>query len=1325
MESSATLEPDIRRVFRALGQYPNLQPLDFLSAVAFLFLLRWAEHQEREAAAVSEFENAFDEKNNEKSFWQVVADNVIPPRHSFWRLVIDSFEKVGHGFEEPDFLKNQILFISSAMPKTPVAETMRQAAQAFDPLRVPQKMLGYVYEIINGFNLESARAWQEAAQIFDSLVEDTLTQTRYAGEFTTPQQIAELIVGIADPKPGERIYDPCFGVGTVLSLAGRRVLEQAQGYSPVGWANITNNTLHGVELNAATFLIGLTRAVLNGFNQPRFINGNSLERSFRETRDQFDLVLAAPPLGGKVDSRHLYHFAIKSAATETVFMQHIMASLKPNGRAVVALPDGVLFRSGADEKLRQVLLQNFSVEAVVGLPAGIALPYTSINANLIVFRRGEPTSTVWFQKAVATEKANGKKSATINVEAETKVFLERPALANAWTATIAEIEENAFDLTVKRRTDSPINQLIWQHLQRWEPYSEVVQLEDVAEIIGGVGYTRKDLAKDAEAPGVPLIRVTELTRDGEIKKAPLKLDALAGFFKEHKLLQAGDLILSTQGTIGKIGRVREPQAGGIPAHGITTIRLKDDRIQPNYLIRLLQSAPYQEWLEAHAAGTVVKNLSLKALAKLRIPVLSSKAQQSIAINLRAGASAFEFENHIFDYSNEEESALALMNDGVINTILKEGFDEERFAEEFEYVGRALGRVSYKIGFQKNQTDGPNGIIANSFEMFLSDMQKLSRNIKEGYTVLGLSAEFYALMRAESESCGWLSASLRKIQISELLKDFLRKLVEKYEEQIKRLIESILVRANIVVSLENPILAADQENEVQIIFRNESPLPLLGFGGFRLETNLAVTSPQLKFIEAPSVLPAGKAVMYSETIPPQKPGNYRVAVKWRAHRIDKAFVEGDVELSCQVSDNSSTQNDVDLGTNPYEIGSPIDSKQYPKKFFGRTDIIEAIRRNLRLEGSSTVLLLEGNRRTGKSSILNRLQLPDAIPGWIPAYFSFQGGDSFQNGVSDQNKIGLTANEIYYNLTKQIILALYFHGCEFETVTGGKVTPELPELQVRRMLNSELRQAFETKYPFELLEMQAATIKTVLGNRRVVLLLDELDKLQEGIESGITNALVPENLRFLFQKHPHISGILASAQRIKTLREDYWSPFYGIGITVNVGALDAESAERLIAEPVENRLVYSPRALAQVLELTGRLPFLLQLLCRRIFEFCAKTGEQSVTSDTIAIVAAEMVVGNDYLVDIFKFIGNHRRRYVAFLINRLAEAPDRVTAELIGEQLAAQAVEYSMRDLADDLDELQKLDIIEYKSNSYKIKIPLFAEWLKTRDESLLRQLAIEE
>ena len=208
------------------------------------------------------------------------------------------------------------------------------------------------------------------------------TKGPHLGEFRTPEAVVRLLVALADPSPGERLYDPCFGLAGLLTAACEHVLRKgAEGYKRNGQPPLD---ISGIEINPNAYLIGLVRLALAGIDDPQLELGNALERapSNQPQTEGFDVVIANPPWGMRVDPAGLDHFPVRSNDATGLFIQHALSHLRPNGRAVIVVPQGFLFRGGPEQRLRRLLLEQHTVEAVISLPAGIFLPYTGIQSWL-------------------------------------------------------------------------------------------------------------------------------------------------------------------------------------------------------------------------------------------------------------------------------------------------------------------------------------------------------------------------------------------------------------------------------------------------------------------------------------------------------------------------------------------------------------------------------------------------------------------------------------------------------------------------------------------------------------------------------------------------------------------------------------------------------------------------------------------------------------------------------------------------------------------------------------------------------------------------------
>ena len=210
---------------------------------------------------------------------------------------------------------------------------------------------------------------------------------------------------------------------------------------------------------------------------------------------------------------------------------------------------------------------------------------------------------------------------------------------------------------------------------------------------------------------------------------------------------------------------------------------------------------------------------------------------------------------------------------------------------------------------------------------------------------------------------------------------------------------------------------------------------------------------------------------------------------------------------------------------------------------------------------------------------------------------------------------------------------------------------------------LSEAFSGEHPFEVFELFVQGVLEAASPRRLLLMLDEFDKLQEGIDTGITSPQVPENIRYLLHTYPGLSAVLTGSRRLKRLREEYWSALFGLGHRVAVSELPLDDARLLVTRPVEGRLSYVPEAADRLVVLCARQPFLIQSLCNRIFERAVNSDVRVVTVGAVGEAADVTVQDNEHFRTLWGYAGTERRRFLLSLCERLDAEPDPITLSLL--------------------------------------------------------------
>ena len=144
--------------------------------------------------------------------------------------------------------------------------------------------------------------------------------------------------------------------------------------------------------------------MMHGIKKPNIKRGNTLSDSEPRVSDNtYDVILANPPFKGSLNQAEVSErFRIKTTKTEILFLELMYLALAPSGRCAVIVPEGVLFgNSNAHKRIREILLTDCRLDAVISMPSGVFKPYAGVSTAILFFTKGEATQKVWFYKMEA------------------------------------------------------------------------------------------------------------------------------------------------------------------------------------------------------------------------------------------------------------------------------------------------------------------------------------------------------------------------------------------------------------------------------------------------------------------------------------------------------------------------------------------------------------------------------------------------------------------------------------------------------------------------------------------------------------------------------------------------------------------------------------------------------------------------------------------------------------------------------------------------------------------------------------------------------------
>ena len=286
-----------------------------------------------------------------------------------------------------------------------------------------------------------------------------------AGEFFTPRKVSELVARLAAPQPGDTICDPACGSASLLLRAGEEVGGR-------------NFRLYGQESNAQTVGLAKMNMFLHGFNsqQANIVRCNTLTDPGLLHGDRlmrFDVVVANPPFsldkwGAEEAANDKYQRYVRGIPPKSrgdyAFILHMLAIAEPQeGRVVVVAPHGVLFRGGAEGRIRESIVRDNLLDAVIGLPAQL-FPTTGIPVCTLVFDRSrEPGGVRAHERDVLFIDASrdfqpGKRQNQLreeDIERIVATYRSREVIDRySHRAELPEIEGNGFNLNIPRYVDT-------------------------------------------------------------------------------------------------------------------------------------------------------------------------------------------------------------------------------------------------------------------------------------------------------------------------------------------------------------------------------------------------------------------------------------------------------------------------------------------------------------------------------------------------------------------------------------------------------------------------------------------------------------------------------------------------------------------------------------------------------------------------------------------------------------------------------------------------------------------------------------------------------
>lgn len=393
----------------------------------------------------------------------------------------------------------------------------------------------------------------------------------------------------------------------------------------------------------------------------------------------------------------------------------------------------------------------------------------------------------------------------------------------------------------------------------------------------------------------------------------------------------------------------------------------------------------------------------------------------------------------------------------------------------------------------------------------------------------------------------------------------------------------------------------------------------------------------------------------------------------------------------------------LVPNPYVVGDPLKTTGV---FYGRSREIAEICMKLIGANQDNVVLVQGERRIGKTSLLRKLEhFPEVKSRYDVAFIDLQ----------DVKKVGMSPANFFRSMLLSPLRDRLQH---FKVPVPG-----LDE----RLFHENPNQGFD-----RFMEMLDETYQP--RPRRLLLILDEIGYLLEAIDNAQRSAPgldkdqllgmdIIATLRKVIQKSTRISFILSGAtHQVRSLTDRREALLFNLPVQQELKELEETAARALIDDPVAAHYKMLPSAVDLILRETNRQPYLIQQVCRHLFDRLA--GRRALTAtltDVLGVIDEEIISNSSYFTHLSDLLQSDRERSIVRALAAL-QTDRYVLVEDLRGQLKRSGVSLKSEELQQELLSMQarSRSLILQRSNSrmhFRLPVGLYARHLRTQNEDL--------
>jgi len=414
------------------------------------------------------------------------------------------------------------------------------------------------------------------------------------------------------------------------------------------------------------------------------------------------------------------------------------------------------------------------------------------------------------------------------------------------------------------------------------------------------------------------------------------------------------------------------------------------------------------------------------------------------------------------------------------------------------------------------------------------------------------------------------------------------LLEKWREMVTAQLNELRGKAEIQAELQTKYMQNEDQVGIWLSVRN------IG--------RISVDEVKVTLLHNKNIDVIGSNSFETETIPPQEETTIEFIIQPHATAVDLVFeiVYEDAERTLKIDkfgdrlELRESHQEFRYIPNPYSTGAPTQDR---KMFYGREEDIDFLRNNL-VRDAKTVIVLYGQRRSGKTTLLLQLMHGSALDEHTPVLIDMQ-----------RVSYNITINNFLYRVSYSIAQAMKKKHLLIRQ-------PELDDFQID---------------PTHSFDVFLDNVEEQLAGQRLIFLIDEFEVLEEQVVKGKLQPEIFEYLRDIIQYRQSVNCLFSGTHKITKFTKWYRSVFFNIARHYQLSRLSSQGAEDLIQKPVAGYLEYEPLTVKKIRQLTADQPYLIHLMCRALVDYCNDRRKTYATINDVNTVLHEVMQTGQFHFD----------------------------------------------------------------------------------------------